>query len=129
MAESSLHILVVDDDMMARMTAAQCVKLAGHTASIAENGVEALEMLQTDNYDLILLDLLMPDMVGFEVLKRIKDNSQLSTIPVIMISGAEETESMTRCIEMGACGFLSKPLDPTQLAKQLADCLNKFHSA
>ena len=123
-----MHILVVDDDMMARMTAGQCVKQAGHTARIAKNGVEALEMLQADSYDLVLLDLLMPEMDGFEVLKRIKDNAQLSATPVIMISGAEETESTTRSIEMGACGFLSKPLDPTQLVKQLADCLNKFHS-
>lgn len=123
MKKSALHILVVDDDMMSRMTAGQCVKQAGHTAAMAEGGVRALEMLQSDKYDLVLLDLLMPDMDGFEVLGQIKENPQLKDIAVIMVSGADEAESMARCIQMGATGHLAKPLDSVSLTKLIAECM------
>ena len=74
MTESGLNILVVDDDMLARMTAAQCLKREGHTASMAYGGERALEMLNSGNYDLVLLDLLMPDIDGLEVLRHIKED-------------------------------------------------------
>jgi CheY-like chemotaxis protein len=126
MNESALHILVVDDDMMARMTAGQCVKQAGHTAAMAEGGVRAMEMLQSDKYDLVLLDLLMPDMDGFEVLRQIKENPQFKDIPVIMASGADEAESMAKCIQMGAAGHLAKPLDSVLLANLIAGCMENL---
>lgn len=123
MTENELHILVVDDDMLARMTAIQCVKQQGHTVSMAEGGAQALEMLRSDKYDLVLLDLLMPDMDGLEVLTKIKEDPQLRGIPVIMVSGADEADSIAKCIEMGAAGHLPKPLDPTLLATQIGTCL------
>lgn len=123
MTENELHILVVDDDMLARMTAVQCVKQQGHTASIAEGGAQALEMLRSDKYDLVLLDLLMPNVDGLEVLAEIKDDPQLRRVPVIMVSGSDEAESIAKCIEMGAAGHLSKPLDPTLLTIQIGTCL------
>lgn len=119
MTANPLHILVVDDDMLARMTAVQCVKQQGHRVSTAEGGAKALEMLNADRFDLILLDLLMPDIDGLEVLTKIKGDPELRDTPVIMVSGAEETESITKCIESGAAGHLPKPLDPTLLAAQI----------
>lgn len=118
-----LHVLVVDDDMLARMTAAQCVKQKGHEASMADSGAKALEMLQSARYDLVLLDLLMPEMDGLEVLTKIKLDPQLRRIPVIMVSGADEAESMARCMQTGAAGHLSKPLDPALLSTQIDGCL------
>lgn len=126
MTENLLHILVVDDDMLARMTAVQCVKQAGHTAAMAEDGVRAMEMLQSDKYDLVLLDLLMPEMDGFEVLRQIKENPQLKNIPVIMVSGADDAESMAKCIQMGAVGHLAKPLDSVLLANLIAGCMENL---
>lgn len=123
MNESALHILVVDDDMMARMMAGQCVKQAGHTAAMAEDGVRAMEMLHADKYDLVLLDLLMPDMDGFEVLRQIKKNPRIKFIPVIMVSGVDEAESVARCIQKGAAGHLAKPIDSMRLANLIAECM------
>lgn len=123
MTENNLHILVVDDDMLARMTAAQCVKQHGYTAAMAQGGEQALDMLRADRYDLVLLDLLMPDVDGFEVLTKIKQDPRLRDIPVIMVSGSEEAESMARCMEMGAAGHLPKPLDPALLADAIDACM------
>ena len=128
MTQSQLHILVVDDDMMARMTAGQCAKQEGHTAAMADGGAAAIEMLQSDNFDLVLLDLLMPDVDGFEVLRQIRENPQLRDIPVIMVSGSGGADSKAKCIEMGACGYLLKPLDPDLLASQITRCLEKESS-
>lgn len=122
--ERTLRVLVVDDDMLARMTAAQCVKQQGHEAALAEGGAQAMEMLRSDCYDLVLLDLLMPEMDGLEVLTGIKADPQLRAIPVIMVSGADESESLAKCLKAGAVGNLSKPLDPRLLAEQIAGCLS-----
>ena len=123
MTEQALHILVVDDDMLARMTAAQCVKQQGHTASMAEGGAQALQMLRSERYDLVLLDLMMPGVDGFEVLTEMKENPQLQDIPVLMVSGTDEAESIAKCIEKGAAGHLPKPLDSTQLGARIIACL------
>jgi adenylate cyclase len=123
MTEQALHILVVDDDMLARMTAAQCVKLQGHTASMATGGAQALEMLRSERYDLILLDLMMPDVDGFEVLTEMKQDPQLQDIPVLMVSGTDEAGSIAKCIEKGAAGHLPKPLDSAQLGALINTCL------
>jgi adenylate cyclase len=123
MTEQALHILVVDDDMLARMTAAQCVKLQGHTASMATGGAQALEMLRSERYDLILLDLMMPDVDGFQVLTEMKQDPQIQDIPVLMVSGTDEAGSIAKCIEKGAAGHLPKPLDSAQLGARINACL------
>ena len=125
MSENILSILVVDDDMLARTTAAQCVKRGGHTAAMADGGAAAMEMLQSDEYDLVLLDLMMPDVDGFEVLRHIRETPKLSEIPVIVVSGSGGAESKAKCLEMGASGYLSKPLDPALLNEQISGCMDK----
>ncbi len=117
MNENILSVLVVDDDMLARMTAAQCVIQGGHTA--------AMEMLQSDEYDLVLLDLMMPGIDGYEVLRNIRETPKLSEIPVIVVSGSGGAESKAKCLEMGASGYLSKPLDPALLNEQISGCMDK----
>ncbi len=125
MTENALHILVVDDDMLARMTAVQCVKQGGHTAAMADGGAAAMEMLQSDEYDLVLLDLMMPDVDGYEVLRHIRETPKLSGIPVIVVSGSGGTESKAKFLEIGASGYLSNPLDPALLNEQISGCMDK----
>lgn len=123
MTEQTCHILVVDDDMLARMEAAQCAKLHGHTVTMADGGAKALELLRSEAFDLVLLDLMMPEVDGFEVLRQMQADEKLREIPVLVVSGAEETESVARCIEMGAAGHLAKPVDPELLAARVSASL------
>lgn len=125
MTEQTGRMLVVDDDRMARMLAAQCAKLQGHAVTMAEGGAHALQLLQSQTFDVVLLDLMMPDVDGFEVLRRMQADARLRGIPVIVVSGADETERVARCIEMGAVGHLAKPVDPELLATRVSASLTE----
>lgn len=117
-------VLIVDDDALARMAASQFVKQCGHTAKLAAGGEQGLTMLRSEEFDLVLLDIEMPDMDGVSVLARMKDDPRLRNIPVLMVSGTEEEESIARCLQLGAAGHLSKPLNYLELA----DCFENFLS-
>src|SRR3712207_2236073 len=108
MAHESGHILVVDDNRMNRIKLSRSLEQQGHSVEVAENGRRALEMLRERPFDLVLLDIIMPEMDGYQVLERIKRDSRLQSIPVIVISAVDETESAVRCIEMGAEDYLPK---------------------
>jgi two-component system cell cycle response regulator len=82
-------------------------------------------MVQTQKFDLLLLDIMMPEMNGYQVLQRLKSDPQLRDIPVIMISALDEIESVVRCIEMGAEDYLPKPFDPVLLRARIGACLEK----
>ncbi len=97
----------------------------GHTVALAENGSQVLEMLGQGNFDLVLLDILMPEMDGFEVLARLKSDPARRDLPVIVISALDEMDSVVRCIGMGAEDFLPKPFDPLLLRARLGACLEK----
>jgi len=125
MTDQTGHILVVDDDTLGRMQAAQCVKLQGHRVTLAEGGAQALELLRSQTFELVLLDLMMPDVDGFEVLRQMQADEKLRAVPVIVVSGADETESIARCIEMGAVGHVAKPIDPELLAARVQAALTE----
>jgi DNA-binding response OmpR family regulator len=125
MATEQGYLLVVDDDPMNRMLLAHGLKQEGHEVTLAEDGAEALDLLHDDAFDVVLLDILMPGMDGYEVLAEIKKDSTLRHIPVIMISALEELESVVRCLEMGADDYLSKPFDPALLRARINGCLAK----
>jgi class 3 adenylate cyclase len=91
----------------------------------AESGRRALELLGVEEFDLILLDLLMPDLNGFQVLERLKADERWHDIPVIMISGLQETDSVIRCIEAGAEDYLTKPFNPVLLRARISACLER----
>ena len=122
MAKDNLNVLVIDVDIMARMAAIQCLKQQGHTAVGAEGGRRGLELLESQDFDLILLDLLMPDVDGFEVLRQLKARNLFEQTSVIIISAADEEESIAKCFEMGASGHVQKPLDPASLVDQISAC-------
>ncbi len=119
------RILVVDDYALNRMQLKRSLEQQGHTVALAENGRQALEMIETGDFDLVLLDILMPEMDGFEVLARLKNDPQRRDLPVIVISALDEMESVIRCIGMGAEDFLPTPFDPLLLKARLGACLEK----
>ena len=116
------HILVVDDNKINLMMLTRALREQGYQVTTAENGGEALEILfspAAESIDVVLLDILMPDLDGYQVLERIKQREQLHHIPVIMISALDEIDSVIRCIEMGATDYLHKPYNPALLEARI----------
>jgi adenylate cyclase len=119
------RILVVDDNSSNRDLLFRRLSHDGHYVVRAESGRRALKVLAVEDFDLILLDLLMPDLNGFEVLQRLKADERLRDIPVIMISGLQETDSVIRCIEAGAEDYLPKPFNSVLLRARISACLER----
>lgn len=119
------HLLVVDDDPMARMLLARSLVQAGHTVETAETGRHALELLRSGCFDAVLLDLLMPEMDGYQVLEQIVADDALWHVPVIMVSGFEEMAGVVTCMELGAEDFIHKPFDPALLRARIDNSLLK----
>ena len=118
-------VLVVDDIAANRDVLSRRLERQGYTTATAENGRQALERLRADNFDLVLLDIMMPEMDGYEVLQHLKADEALRHIPVIMISALSELDSVVRCIELGAEDYLPKPFNPTLLKARIGACLEK----
>ena len=118
-------LLVVDDDAVNRDVLSRRLTRQGHEVRTASNGQEALELLGDAAFEVVLLDIMMPDMDGYEVLGRIKGDRRLQHIPVIMISAIDEVQSVVRCIEAGAEDYLTKPFDPTLLKARIGASLEK----
>ncbi len=125
MEEGKGHILVVDDNKMNRLKLSRSLEVQGFTVGLAEGGQQALDLLKVESFDVVLLDIVMPEMDGYQVLERIKGDPQLRDIPVIVISALDETESAVRCIEMGAEDYLPKSFDPVLLRARLNASLQK----
>lgn len=118
-------VLVVDDNSINRYMLSQHVTQLGHRAVMAANGREALEKLRAERHDLVLLDIMMPEMDGHAVLEEMKSDDRLRDIPVVMVSGLDEIKSVVRCIERGAEDYLPKPFDPVLLRARIGACLEK----
>ncbi len=118
-------ILVVDDDEGNREILARRLRRQGYRVEVAAGGRQALETLGRMALDLVLLDVMMPDMDGYAVLQRLKADARLRDIPVLMISALDEIASVVRCIELGAEDYLSKPFDPVLLQARIGACLER----
>ena len=123
--ESRASALVVDDDPVNRMLLSRSLEQQGHRVMTAENGLEALAALQAQPFDVVLLDVLMPEPDGYEVLARLKGDPRLRHVPVIMVSALEDIQCVVRCIEMGAEDYLPKPFDPVLLRARVNGCLTR----
>jgi len=122
------EILVVDDNSTNRLKLRMAVRALGHRADVAENGAVALELLRERRYDAVLLDIVMPEIDGFDVLQAMKVDEELRDIPVIVISSLDvETESVVKAIELGAEDFLSKEFEPAILRARLDASLERKH--
>jgi CheY-like chemotaxis protein len=124
-ATESGKLLVVDDNEINRDMLSRRLERQGHTVATVESGRIALERLGREAFDLVLLDVMMPEMNGFQVLEKMKADVQLRHIPVIMISALDEIDSVVRCIEMGAEDYLPKNFNPTLLRARIGACLEK----
>ena len=113
------RVLIVDDDRINRTLLTRGVEQAGHFVRTAENGRDALALLGEEPYDVVLLDIVMPELDGVSVLEQIKSDPHLQHVPVIMISAVDEIDSVVRCIEMGAEDYLPKPFDPVLLRARI----------
>jgi CheY-like chemotaxis protein len=119
------RLLIVDDNEINRDVLARRLGRQGYTTAAAENGRKALEMVQTQNFDLLLLDIMMPELNGYQVLRHLKADSHLRDIPVIMISALDDMDSIVRCIKLGAEDYLPKPFDPILLRARIGASLEK----
>jgi adenylate cyclase len=119
------RILVVDDNASNRDLLSRRLQREGYRVTSAEGGAAALAMIAAEGFDLVLLDLMMPGMSGFEVLSRLKADGGTRHIPVIMISALDELDSTVRCIEAGAEDYLPKPFNPILLRARIGACLQK----
>lgn len=119
------RLLVVDDNKVNRLLLARGLQEQGHDITFAENGRQALDTLRQASFDLVLLDIMMPELDGYQVLEEITTDSDLRDIPVIVVSAMDELDSVVKCIEMGAEDYLSKPLNPVLLKARIGACLEK----
>ncbi len=119
-------VLVVDDSRMMRLALIRALNTLGfRNITEAANGRQALDLALANTFDLMLLDMEMPEMTGMEVLNAMKDKPELSGLPVIVVSGAEQVESAVQCIELGAEDFLPKPFSPTLLRARVTSSIEK----
>ncbi len=118
-------LLVVDDNEINRDLLSRYLGRLGHRVQAAPNGRRALEMIDTGAFDLALLDIMMPELNGYQVLQHLNDSPNWRDLPVIMISVLDEIDSVVRCIELGAADYLSKPFNPVLLRARVGACLEK----
>ena len=125
MHNAAARLLLVDDNRVNRLLLARHLTQLGHHTDVAENGRLALQMLRDKPYDLLLLDIEMPEMDGFEVLRQLLADPGLRDLPVIVTSALEGLDNVVRCIELGAEDYLTKPVNPVLLKARIGASLEK----
>ena len=120
-------ILVVDDEELNRLLLSINLQESGYTVLAVEDGLQALQMLRSQPFDAVLLDLVMPRLDGYQVLAEMKKDAALRRIPVIVVSATDEMESIVRCLEMGATDYLVKPFEPLLLQARIRGSLASLH--
>ncbi len=118
-------ILIVDDNKVNRILLGRGVEQDGHRIATAENGKQALDMLKSDPYDLVLLDIEMPEMNGYQVLEACLQDNELRNLPIIMTSSLDEIDAVVKCVELGAEDYLNKPVNPILLRARVNASLEK----
>lgn len=119
------RILVVEDNDANRVMLCRRLNKHGYATAEAADGRQALDLVAKQTFDLVLCDIMMPEVDGYEVLRELKADPDLKALPVIMISAVDEMASVVRCIEMGAEDYLQKPYDPVLLHARINACLDK----
>lgn len=119
------RFLIVDDSEMSREMLCRMLERQGHTCTTVEDGAQALEHVETERFDMVLLDLMMPGLNGMDVLKAIKSNPELKNTAVVMLSAFDEVAEIGKCIELGAEDYLLKPFDRILLNARLFAILER----
>jgi class 3 adenylate cyclase len=125
MAERGARLLIADDNKVNRLLLGRTLQLDGHQIAAAENGRIALDMLRREAFDLLLLDMEMPELDGFAVLEALRLDEELRDLPVIVTSSLEGAAHVARCIQLGADDFLHKPVNPVILKARVDSSLEK----
>ncbi len=125
MAERGARLLVTDDNKVNRLLLTRSLELQGHRVASAENGRIALEMLRAETFDLMLLDMEMPELDGFGVLEQMMGDTKLKDLPVIVTSSLERVAHVVRCLDLGADDYLRKPVNPALLKARINSILEK----
>lgn len=120
---SKATVLIVDDEPFNIEVLEQAMEENDYRVLTASNGKEAWEKIQSDEPDLVLLDLMMPVMDGFEVLAKVKDDPMLRNIPIIIVSAEQDSKNVVKGIKQGAEDYLTKPVDPAQFLKKVKEFL------
>lgn len=121
------NVLIVEDDEFNRDLLQRRIEKSGFNTLCASNGKEALEVLENENFDLLLLDLMMPGIDGIEVLKRIRADKKYARIPVIMVSALDDSESIATCMRHGATDYITKPFNAVLLRARIESVLKEKH--
>ncbi|NJN14908.1 MAG: hybrid sensor histidine kinase/response regulator [Oscillochloris sp.] len=117
------RILIVDDTATNRLVLERMVAAQGHSSMSAEHGAEALALLRCKDFDMVLLDIMMPQMNGFQLLTKMREDPELQHVPVVVTSADTDIESVARCIELGASDYLFKPVDRRLLEARINSCV------
>jgi CheY-like chemotaxis protein len=117
------RILIVDDDEMVLMALGELLKPEGYEVHTVSSGQEALEKLDKNTYDLLMLDIIMPEIDGFELCKKIRENDVHRETPIVFLTAKSREEDRAQGIESGANLFLSKPISPDKLLGIISDTI------
>ena len=123
MAEARGNLLVVDDTEISRDLMRRQLERQGHRVTAVGSGQQALDILRSQTFDLVLLDLMMPDMSGYQVLRRLAGSAVSSDTPVIVVSALDDMDSVVQCVRMGAEDYLVKPFNHVLLKARIRTCL------
>ncbi len=126
MENDNIEILIIDDNEENRMILEVICKSLGFKPQLAVNGKNALTILEKYTPSLVLCDLIMPELNGFEFLKKFKLNPKWKSIPIIMVSSVDETESILKCLQQGADDYITKPFEPDILKARVDNLLSKY---
>ena len=127
MAVPQYSLLVVDDNEMNRDLLSRRLERQGYRVTVAVDGRQALEIMNREEFNLVLLDIMLPEMNGYEVLEHLKADQALSHIPVIITTALDESVGKAKCIELGAEDYLTKPFNPVILKSRISDCLERHY--
>jgi len=119
------HILIVDDDEMVRMALVELLKPEGYFLDEAGSGKEALEKINSDKYDLMMFDIIMPEMDGIELCKRVRARDEYKDIPIVFLTAKSREQDKVKGLEAGANLFLSKPISPEKLLNIISETIGK----
>jgi sigma-B regulation protein RsbU (phosphoserine phosphatase) len=119
------HLLIADDDPANRDMLSRRLQRQGYQLTLASSGLEALRLIRAQKFDLVLLDLIMPGLDGYQVLTRIKADAALADVPVVIMSSLDQENSVARCIEAGAEDYITKPFNPVLLRARIGACLER----
>ena len=127
MAGQAYSILVVDDNEMNRDLLTRRLERQGYQVTTAVDGQQALDVLSREEFSLVLLDIMLPVINGYQVLEQMKADQKSSHIPVIITTALDEADGKAKCIELGADDYLTKPFNPVTLKSRITDCLARHN--